>query len=346
MSLRRLWPSQPTGGHWPALWRLMFILLVLMVGLRYEVGGDWATYDARVVSATGVTLQDAWASKRGDVLYGLLNWAAANMPLGGVYFVNTVCAALFSWGLVEFCRFQPRPWLALTVAVPYLVMVVAMGYTRQSVAIGFIMLGLIALSERKILRYLMFVALAGAFHKTAVVLMPLAILANNKNRFLSVLLVGLFSGLFYVLLLQEAVDGLESGYLGAQYESSGAAIRVAMNAVPAAFFLMFRSRFVMLPADRQFWTWMSLVALGFIGLLIVSPSSTAVDRMALYWIPLQLLVLSRLPNALGGGDGKNTVWVFAVVGYSAAVQFVWLFFAKTAFAWLPYQFYPWTALWN
>jgi len=30
----------------------------------------------------------------------------------------------------------------------------------------------------------------------------------------------------------------------------------------------------------------------------------------------------------------------AVVLYSAAVQFIWLNFAVTAFAWLPYQLYP------
>jgi len=30
-----------------------------------------------------------------------------------------------------------------------------------------------------------------------------------------------------------------------------------------------------------------------------------------------------------------------VVGLAVAVQFVWLFFAKTAFAWLPYQNILW-----
>ena len=91
---------------------------------------------------------------------------------------------------------------------------------------------------------------------------------------------------------------------------------------------------------------MAWSALLFIVLLMVSPSSTAVDRVALYWIPLQLFVLSRLPDALGKKDCKNAVWVYAVVAYSAAVHFVWLFYADTAFAWEPYQFYPWVWLWQ
>lgn len=119
-----------------------------------------------------------------------------------------------------------------------------------------------------------------------------------------------------------------------------------MNAVPAVIFLWFRRRFVMLPAERTFWTWMSLAALGFVAWLVASPSSTAVDRLALYWIPLQLFVLSRLPNALGSPIGSNKALVCGVVAYSATVLFVWLVFAAHALAWLPYQFYPWVALWK
>ena len=100
-----------------------------------------------------------------------------------------------------------------------------------------------------------------------------------------------------------------------------------MNAMPAILFLLFRRKFVMPQAERAFWTWMSLGALGFVVLLVVSPSSTAVDRLALYWIPLQLFVLARLPNAIGKPNGLNSTLVYGVVAYSAVVLFVWLFFA-------------------
>jgi hypothetical protein len=70
-------------------------------------------------------------------------------------------------------------------------------------------------------------------------------------------------------------------------------------------------------------------------LLLVLPSSTAVDRLALYVMPLQVAVLSRFPLAFGRRMGT-----FIVVLYSLAIEFVWLNFATHARFWIPYQVYP------
>ena len=65
------------------------------------------------------------------------------------------------------------------------------------------------------------------------------------------------------------------------------------------------------------------------------PSSTAVDRLALYVMPLQIAVLSRAPIVFGARLGT-----ILVLSYSLAVQFVWLNFATHAKFWIPYQAYP------
>ncbi|CAN1496812.1 EpsG family [Burkholderiaceae bacterium] len=329
--------------NWPNWWLLIFGLLVLMIGLRHEVGGDWGNYVQQIYEASFDTFQESVIKK--DPAYSILNWLSARFYLSPHY-INAVCAVLFSWGLIVFCRVQPLPWLALTVAIPYLVTVVAMGYTRQGVAIGLIMIGLVALTEQKILRFMVFVALAALFHRSAIILIPFAILAGTQNRLLTVLWVSGSGLVLHFLLLQESVDSLYENYIVAQYDSSGAAIRITMNAVPAMLFLLFRQRFAMPKKERTFWTWMSLSALMLIGLLVVSPSSTAVDRVALYWIPLQLFVLSRLPDAMTRNPKRNIIWIRLVIFYSAAVLFVWLFFATHASSWLPYQFYPWVLFWQ
>jgi hypothetical protein len=312
-----------------------------MVGFRHEVGGDWDAYLRQLERVGNQAFFEVLTG--GDPAFNLLNWLAVESGLG-VYLVNGVFAVLFTWGLLSFCRNQPRPWLALVVAVPYLITVVAMGYSRQGVAIGLVMQGLVALQNKSVFKFLLWVALAATFHKSAVILIPLAAMMGSRRPALTLFLAAVTAALLFGLLLQEYVDGLMAGYVYAEYESSGAPIRVAMNAVPAAVFLLLRKRFALEPAQRKFWTWMAWSALGFIVLLNVSPSSTAVDRVALYWIPLQLFVWSRLPDVLGRPGGENAFWVYAVVGYSAAVHFVWLFFAAHSHLWLPYQFYPWVWL--
>lgn len=324
-------------------WQFIFFLLILMIGLRHEVGGDWPTYMEHLDGKRGTLFSDALTSK--DPAYSVLAWLSIHFG-AGVYLVNLVCAIFFTSGLIVFCRSQPNPWLALAVAVPYLVTVVAMGYTRQGVAIGIAMLGLVALSKGHTLRFVIWIGLAAAFHNSAIILVPLAVLAGTQRRVFTMIWVGLTGFVLFVLLLQESVDFLMAGYLEAAYQSSGAAIRITMNAVPAILFLCLRKRFELSTEQRVFWTWMAWGALLFVVLLVLSPSSTAVDRVALYWIPLQLFVWSRLPMAMGKRTVTQQQWLMMVLGYAFTVQFVWLFFADHRMGWLPYKFYPWEWLWS
>ena len=330
---------------WSSLWRIIFVLLSLMIGLRHEVGGDWANYLLNIEATSDATLSEALAGTRGDPADNFFNWIASKSGLG-IYLVNGVYGTMFTFGLLVFCRNQPRPWLALAVAVPYLITVVAMGYSRQGVAIGLIMLGLVALEKKSVLKFIAFVTLAALFHKSAVILMPLALLARTKSWVLTFFLLTATTLLLFILLLQEHVDTLIANYVVAEYESSGAAIRVTMNALPAALFLLMRKRFLLSPAQRSFWTWIALGALAFVVLLYVSAASTAIDRVALYFIPLQLFVWSRMPDVMGRPGAANAGWVYAVLVYCAAVYFVWLFFANYSTYWLPYKFYPWVWLWH
>ncbi|OOY98796.1 hypothetical protein BOW22_07130 [Solemya velum gill symbiont] len=120
-----------------------WLIFVLFIGLRFEVGGDWGNYLRYYEMAYGEPLASL-LSGRGDPGYVFLNWIAANNDWG-MGFVNLVCAVIFMTGLISFSSKQPAPWLALTVAVPYLVIVVSMGYTRQGVALGLIFLALTGL---------------------------------------------------------------------------------------------------------------------------------------------------------------------------------------------------------
>jgi hypothetical protein len=309
------------------------VLIALMIGLRYDVGADWETYKLLFSYAGYADLERVL--RIGDPGYQLVNWTVRRIG-GEFWLANLIGAVIFSWGLFRFAQVQPSPWLAVLVAVPYLVIVVAMGYTRQAIAIGVLMAGLAAVQRgASTLRFAFYVGVAALFHKTAVVVLPLVVFSSERNRLINMLAGFLAIYMFYNSFLAESVDKFVRNYVEAEYSSQGAAIRVAMNLVPAALYFLFRRRLEFSDRERRLWFYHSIGAFALLVLLLVLPSSTAVDRLALYVMPLQLAVLSRMPIVFGPRLG--TVLVLA---YSLAVQFVWLNFATHAEYWIPYQVYP------
>jgi len=101
-------------------------------------------------------------------------------------------------------------------------------------------------------------------------------------------------------------------------------------------FLEMRRRFNRQISQRQFWTWFSLITLLFIPAIIFVPSSTAVDRVALYFMPIQLLVFSYLPTFVRPWRLTSALVIIAF----GAVMLVWFSYSPYVGSWLPYHFYP------
>jgi len=315
-------------------------LVALMIGLRYEVGGDWGAYIRHFDAMRHLELGDALLM--GDPGYTLLNWAVHKLG-AEIWAVNITCGLIFAWGLYRLAVSQPNPWLAFAVAVPYLIIVVAMGYSRQGVAIGLLMLGFARLDKGSLLRFVLYTLLAASFHKTALIMLPLIAISVTRNRVVVGASIGAFAILGFYLFLQTAVDEFTTSYVDARLTSEGALIRILMNLVPATIFLIFQKHFRLPDEQRILWRNLSFCAFGAFILLMAIQASTVVDRLALYMIPLQLVVLSRLPTALQRRGSSIGTLTIAVLAYSAAVQFTWLNFAAHASYWLPYKFYPFFA---
>ena len=308
------------------------IIVTLFVGLRYKVGADWNAYE--MMYRYSGRLDFARAFRAGDPAYQALNWASFQID-GGIWLVNLVCAAIFSWGLFRFCAVQAKPWAAVLAALAYTVIVVAMGYTRQAVALGILMAGLAAvLRGGSTFRFAVYVLVAALFHRTAIVMFPIVALALQRNRAVNLLLVVATSYLFYDLFLGDSMDNFVDNYIKRNYSSQGAAIRIAMSLVAAAIFAFARPRLDFSELELRLWRNFSLVTVGLLILLLTLPSSTAVDRLSLYVVPLQFAVWARVPAAAavayrrhhGGGRLRlrdpvrvaELCAVCAVVGYPTA----------------------------
>jgi EpsG family len=328
----------PMRGAGRVAFILFAILLALMIGFRWEVGGDWSWDTRRMIRLADADFSDY--TKQADPGYALLMWLGTKSGFN-IWFVHLLAGGIFAYGLWRFCLDQPHPWLCMVVAIPYLVIVVAMGYDRQAVAIGLVMLAMVAIRHRSMLRFACSMALATTMHLTAISLTPVFLLGSRINKIWAVIVAGPFFMVGYYFSLQDALQikakSTVSGYIDVGYSSSGAAIRIAMNALPAFLYFAFRSRLKLDDDNRRFLDVLALIALAFVGFLYVSPSSTAVDRMALYVIPIQLIVLGRLPLVFARKMADYKMVTAGVVVYSAAVMVVWLNFADDASAWVPYS---------
>ena len=316
-----------------AIFAIGAVAMTLMIGLRYNVGGDWQTYEFMYYRAGPLAFADALSI--GDPAYQAVNWVAYNFD-GDVWLVNSICAIFFVWGLFRLCRTQPYPWLALLVAVPYAVIVIAMGYTRQAVALGLIMAGIADfLRGGSVLRFGIYVAAAALFHKTAIVAFPVVALATERNRLVNMLIVLAGGILLYDLFLGDAMDNFVENYIRAAYSAQGAAIRIGMNMLAAAVLWLGRRKLELARVEWKVWRNFSLASVASLVFLVMSPSSAAVDRISLYIIPLQMAVLGRVPLIF-----KSRLFgTVLVASYCFAVEFVWLNFAQFSDAWVPYQLF-------
>jgi hypothetical protein len=318
-------------NHITFSWVLVGLIFIIFIGYRHEIGGDWHTYLRHFNVMPFYNFDEI--IKRADPGYYSINWLLSDWGFS-MYSVNTVCGSIFVIGLIIFSKRQPNPWLSMAVAFPYLVVVVAMGYTRQGVALGFIFWGLAALDNKNFKKFLILVALAATFHKSAVLMIGLGVFLQGKGkviRFVAVIIVAI--GIWNAFLAEHQQQLWES-YVSAKMQSQGALIRVIMNVVPALIFFWFRKIWRNQFEDYNFWM---LIAIGSIAsVVLVGFASTAVDRVALYFTPIQVVVYSRLPYLLRHSYNPQAITI-AILLYYSLVLYVWLNYAVHSRSWVPYN---------
>lgn len=321
------------------LW-IAAILLIILIGFRWRVGADWNVYElllhySRIANFPHLNI----GSEPG---YALLNSIAAQANWD-LWFPDLICAIIFTYGLLDFCRQQPNPWLGLVVATPYLIICVAMGYTRQGAALGFVLLALAQFGRGSQVRMFTSLGLATTFHASAIVLPPLFGMAIVRRAVITGVILGAF-GIALYFAFSERIALRMSDYESTLYVPTGAIPRILMNVFAASIFLTSRRRFTSNPEEMRLWTFISLATFITIPMLYLVPSKTIVDRLGIYLAPLQIFVLARTPIVFGRSSRQNFLFVAAVILYSLAAELVWLNFGTEARSWIPYRNYLWDKL--
>lgn len=330
------------------------VFLILLVGLRHEVGADWGAYLRKVDQAREHGL--LFVLQRTDWGYAFVTWLGGLTP-AGIYLVNLVCAVLAIVPLIAFCGTRKNPALALMIAMPYLVTVVYMGYTRQGVAVGLGMLALLAIERQRIVWFLAAVTLAALFHKAAVCLFVLspALFAGGRLDRISLAqaggIVAYGLALTWLLFTGEAAS-LSEDYVVATgdpvripslspvsepaakgFYSQGALLRIAQSVVAVAAFAFIVWRTRLKPAELWLWSIVSACILFLFALAFFR--STLADRVALFFMPLQIYAFATLPGLFA--RPFSIMLQVAIIACFAASFWVWQNFGSDSTSWIPYQ---------
>jgi hypothetical protein len=315
---------------------LAALLMTAFIGLRYEVGPDWATYIEIYKSVSRLDLGDVIAHD--DPGFYALMWLGRRLHLE-IWALNLACATIFVTGLWAFARRQPNPWLAITVAIPYLAIVVAMSGIRQATAIGFIFLGLSSFFDKKLYRFMFWVMCASLFHASALLMMVIIGLSYTRNRFQSIVLLCIAAFPAY-FILSASFEVYISRYTNADLQSEGTIYRVMMNFVPAVYLLFNLKKFTTERHEQVLWLNLAIVAIICLPIMLIIPSSTALDRVSLYVIPLQIYALTKIPSIVSENSREYLFATMALICGLGIVMFVYFEFSIHGKYYIPYTFYP------
>lgn len=327
-----------TAGLHPmsrAAWIGAGLALILIIGTRQYVGADWDNYELQFYANATQSLFETWQIT--DPAYATVSWLVYKSSLD-IFGLNTVCAAILVVGVMKFASRQQDPWLALIVSTAYTLLVVGMGYSRQSAALGLEFFAIMALSDRKLSRFYVLGIAAVLFHKSAIVLLPLGILANTGRPVVTtMMLVATVAVALWLAAYSVNFDTLRSTYVDQRLSSDGTLVRLLVASVSAVGFIIIAGKVPMSPLDRRIMLVLSMATLASLALLSVSwTSSTAIDRIALYLFPVQMAFWGNVSRPLGLPQLAIMPRI-ACIGVYGLLMLIWLTNSNHAVLWLPYR---------
>lgn len=314
-------------------WVSFGFFLFIIIGLRNEIGVDWEAYKRHYEITINEKLTDILFSS--DIAYSTLNWIIALFS-GQVYTVNIICSFIFCYGLIKFCLKQQNPGIAIIVSLPILIIIVAMSYTRQSVAVGFELLALLAIKDGQNRKFIILIILAALFHKSAIILLTLIAFVSNKSKLVKVLSVFFFVLVIAFILFEQQYEALIELYYDQKLTSDGGLYRVILNIIPAFVILFFSKNSGLSKIELNLWVTLSIISLLLLPLISVTP--TAIDRLYIYIIPLQIFTYSNLRFWFKNNFIVTIIEICVIIFYFL-LMILWLNLSTYKEYWVPYRFF-------
>ena len=315
----------------------VFLVALIFIGLRHEVGGDWGDYLMwyKVIEEEGANIFEPG--------YNMLNKLSALLG-GGIYLVNIISLIiiiLLFWKSSKIINLS-IPIFCLLI-FPHHILIVIMGYSRQAIAVSFTFYAVIELLvNRRKLYFMLLITIAILFHYSAFSAFALLFIVR-KTFSIKLIILMMFITFISLLLNISKLEPLLEYYINPQSKmvSHGALVRLLIWTSILCLVIMFKSRLSLILRYGINWYGLFLGYLICVLLLSNNIMTVLVDRFLLYFYLIPYLGLSSILYNIRNNTSVYGVAMWGCVISSLLISVVWLGLAIHKRGWVPYSNIIW-----
>ncbi|TDP00904.1 EpsG family protein [Flavobacterium sp. 245] len=172
------------------LYRILFLILVFQVGLRWETGTDWIVYRDNFENTTSIQMVLLGVLDGFEIGYGLFVYFIRNLTDNYVIFLFV--HALIYYLLILKSNKQLSPYPIVSLLLLYVTNMGVLGSNRQLLALAICLFSLqYVFINKKALYFFPLVAFASLFHTTAIIFAVYYFLDRDFKKYQIILVLGL-----------------------------------------------------------------------------------------------------------------------------------------------------------
>ena len=332
------------------LYSLIALFFIIFIGLRYEIGCDWAQYENMFEKYNSLNIiqiieRNLFAKyKLQEIGHIFLTKISQN-----IYILNLIYSILFSLPLLYFCSTLKRRYFSLLISYPYYVVVIGMGPIRQAACISFLMLSIILISKKKYYISLFLTIFSLLIHQSSILFNGIIfsslftnlkkIKLSRKIIFLIILislaflycLPSIINKIYLYFTLYKKID--QNGTMIISPAKSAILLWI-INFVPSLIYLKNKRKFNLNNNLNSIFT--SFCIAEILILPIVLFQSVVGYRLLLYIFPTSIYITSLIPD-LNLFNIKKNYMVNILISIAFMSLIIWLKFAYHSSCWVPYK---------
>ena len=312
---------------------ITLFILVMFIGLRIEVGGDWVAYQKAFNSGPFLSM--------GILYYGGFTWLAKFLEIGLIG-LNFLVALVLCAGFLLIASELKNPSYFIVSTYFLFIAIVGLGFTRQTLSIGFLMISYFLYRKELGIYSAISFALAVSAHEAAIVWLPLIIrFSQGKSRvhaqsMMWIAAIGVAVGLFIIVSSWDWISYIFIDHYGYMPYTlaSGSTMRALIYVSFSILLLRQCFGFSEISLSKEAVNERLILSV-LIGLIILGGfvSSVISDRLLLFFVPFLLFFVLERSWMTEYSRVFNIGVALLCLGYFC----LWAFSSPYAHFWFPYN---------